>query len=117
MVEPDRSRAESYSWATAPRYGDDDRVMQLGPLPELLIAGDPLAADLVAVHGTSAFVRQLVRWTRAAASLRLMRQWLDELESCLGQPTLQPPRGPQTSTTMRKDSATPTPPAAPSCTG
>jgi hypothetical protein len=82
----------SYSWATAPRYGDDDRVMQLGPLPELLIAGDPLAADLVAVHGTSAFVRQLVRWTRAAANLRLMRQWLDELESCLGQPTLQPPQ-------------------------
>ena len=56
------------------------------------IAGDPLAADLVAAHGTSALVRQLVRWTRAAASLRLMRQWLDELESCLGQPTLQPPR-------------------------
>jgi hydrogenase large subunit len=92
VVKPDRSRAESYSWATAPRYGDDDRVMQLGPLPDLLIAGDPLAADLVAVHGTSAFVRQLVRWTRAAANLRLMRQWLDELESCLGQPTLEPPR-------------------------
>ena len=72
VVEPDRSRAESYSWATAPRYGDDDRVMQLGPLPELLIAGDPLAVDLVAVHGTSAFVRQLVRWTRAAANLRLV---------------------------------------------
>ena len=43
VIKPDRSRAESYSWATAPRYGDDDRVMQLGPLPELLIAGDPLA--------------------------------------------------------------------------
>jgi hydrogenase large subunit len=66
--------------------------MQLGPLPDLLIAGDPLAADLVAVHGTSAFVRQLVRWTRAAANLYLMRQWLDELESCLGQPTLQLPQ-------------------------
>jgi hydrogenase large subunit len=92
VVKPDRSRAESYSWATAPRYGDDNRVMKLGPLPDLLIAGDPLAADLVAVHGTSALVRQLVRWTRAAANLRLMRQWLDELESCLGQPTLQPPR-------------------------
>jgi hydrogenase large subunit len=64
--------------------------MQLGPLPELLIAGDPLAVDLVAVHGTSAWVRQLVRWTRAAANLTLMRQWLNELESCLGQPALQP---------------------------
>jgi uptake hydrogenase large subunit len=92
VVTPDRSRAESYSWAAAPRYGGDDRVMQLGPLPDLLIAGDPLALDLVTAHGTSALVRQLVRWTRAAATLRLMRQWLDELESCLGQPALQPPR-------------------------
>jgi hydrogenase large subunit len=92
VVTPDRSRAESYSWATAPRYGPDDHVLQLGPLPELLIAGDPLAASLVAVHGTSALVRQLVRWTRAAATLTLMRQWLNDLESCLGQPTLQPPR-------------------------
>jgi uptake hydrogenase large subunit len=31
-------------------------------------------------------------WTRAAATLRLMRQWLDELESCLGQPALQSPQ-------------------------
>ena len=92
VVTPDRSRAESYSWATAPRYGDQDLVMQLGPLPELLLAGDPLAASLVAVHGTSAWVRQLVRWTRAAANLALIRQWLNDLASGLGQPTLRPPR-------------------------
>jgi len=91
VVTPDRSRADSYSWATAPRYGGDDLVMQLGPLPELLIAGDPLATSLVAAHGTSAWARQLVRWTRAAANLHLMRQWLTDLQSCLGQPTLQPP--------------------------
>jgi len=42
VIKPDRSRAESYSWAAAPRYGHEDRGMQLGPLPELLIAGDPL---------------------------------------------------------------------------
>ena len=42
VVRPDRSRGESYSWATAPRYGPYDSVMQLGPLPELLLAGDPL---------------------------------------------------------------------------
>jgi len=86
--------------------------MQLGPLPELLIAGDPLAADLVAAHGTSAYVRQLVRWTRTAASLRLMRQWLDELASVSASPHSSL-RGPRTSTPTRTDSATPTPPAAP----
>jgi len=46
----------------------------------------------VAVHGTSAWVRQLVRWTRAAANLTLIRQWLNDLASGLGQPTLRPPR-------------------------
>src|SRR5215831_14734658 len=46
------------------------------------------------------------------AGKSLMRQWLDELASCLGQPTLQPPR-PEDIDPTRKDSATPTPPAAP----
>jgi len=92
VVTPDRSRAGSYSWATAPRYGAEDQVMQLGALPELLLAGDPLATSLVAAHGTSAWARQLARWTRAAANLNLIRQWLNELASCLGRLTLRPPR-------------------------
>src|SRR5262249_1191657 len=75
-----------------PRYGEDVRAMPLAPRPGLLMAGDPLPNDLVGVHGTSAFVRQLVRGPRAAANLRRMRRWLDELESCLGQPALRPPR-------------------------
>jgi hydrogenase large subunit len=91
VVNPDRSRPESYSWATAPRYGSDDSVMQLGPLAELLVAGDPLTTDLAATHGITAYLRQLVRWTRGAAHLTLMRGWLDELEAALGEPTLQVP--------------------------
>jgi hydrogenase large subunit len=92
VVRPDRSRAESYSWATAPRYGRGDSVMQLGPLPELILAGDPLTIDLVRRWGTSAYVRQLVRWTRGAENLRLMRGWLGELECSLGEPTLEAPQ-------------------------
>ena len=69
VVTPDRSRPESYSWATAPRYGADDLVMQLGPLAELLVAGDPLTTDLADEHGINAYLRQLVRWTRGAATL------------------------------------------------
>ena len=91
-MRPDRSRAESYSWATAPRYGRGDSVMQLGPLPELLLAGDPLTIDLVRRWGTSAYVRQLVRWTRGARNLRLMRGWLGELERSLGAPTFEAPK-------------------------
>lgn len=91
VVKPDRSRAESYSWATAPRYGEDDGVMQLGPLPELLIAGDPLINALTAEEGTNAWVRQLTRWIRSARHLRLMRRWLKELEVHLGEPVLEAP--------------------------
>ncbi|MEU7813354.1 nickel-dependent hydrogenase large subunit [Pseudonocardia sp. NPDC049154] len=92
VVRPDRSRPESYSWATAPRYGHDDAVMQLGPLPEMVLAADPLVVDLVGRYGTSAYVRQLVRWTRSAPHLVLVGDWLDELEGSLGEPTLDVPR-------------------------
>ena len=64
--------------------------MQLGPLAELLVAGDPLTTDLAADDGISAYLRQLVRWTRGAASLILMRGWFDELERALGDPVLEP---------------------------
>ena len=64
--------------------------MQLGPLAELLVAGDPLTTDLAADHGVSAYLRQLVRWTRGAATLILMRGWFDELERALGDPLLEP---------------------------
>jgi hydrogenase large subunit len=90
IVSPDRSRPESYSWATAPRYGPDSLVMQLGPLAELLVAGDPLTNDLAREYGSSAFLRQLVRWTRGAASIHLMRGWFDELTAALGDPLLEP---------------------------
>jgi hydrogenase large subunit len=92
VVKPDRSRPESYSWATAPRYGPDDAVMQLGPMSELLIAGDPLITALADSVGTSAFLRQLTRWVRAARHIHLMRQWLDELAANLGEPVLDAPR-------------------------
>src|SRR4029077_2657636 len=37
-----------------------------------------------------AYLRQLVRWTRGAAALTLMRGWFDELEGALGEPVLEP---------------------------
>ena len=92
VVTPDRSRPDSYSWATAPRYGQHDHVMQLGPLAELVLAEDPLTTDLVTAYGVSAFLRQLVRWTRGAAYITLMRGWLDDLEHGLGEPALETPK-------------------------
>jgi hydrogenase large subunit len=91
VVKPDRSRPASYSWATAPRYGPDDAVMQLGPMSELLIAGDPLITNLAVRDGTSAYLRQLTRWVRPVHQIRLMRQWLHELAANLGEPILDAP--------------------------
>lgn len=88
-VKPDRGRPESYSWATAPRYGD--AVVQLGPLPEAILAGDPLLTSLMQVEGTSAHLRQLARWIRPARSIVLMRGWLAELEANMGAPVLEIP--------------------------
>jgi hydrogenase large subunit len=65
--------------------------MQLGPLAELLVADDPLTTDLAMAYGVSAYLRQLVRWTRGAATITLMRGWLDELERELAEPALETP--------------------------
>jgi len=65
--------------------------MQLGPLAELPVAGDLLTTDLAAEGGVSAYLRQLVRWTRGAATILLMRGWFDELEAALGEPLLEAP--------------------------
>ena len=92
VVKPDRTRPESYSWATATRYGIESSVMQLGPLAELLVAEHPLTVALAEVYGVSAFLRQLVRWTRGAAALTLMREWLDGLHASLGESTLEEPK-------------------------
>lgn len=66
-----------YSWAKAPRY--DGVPAETGPLAEVLAAGDPLFADLVARQGSTALVRELARLTRPTRLLPAMRTWLSEV--------------------------------------
>lgn len=75
---------DRYSWAKAPRYGN--RVVQTGPLAELLIGGDTLLADLMAREGAGAWLRQFARVRRVAWELRHARRMLDELGAHLGEP-------------------------------
>ena len=87
--QPDSDR---YTWAKAPRYGD--RVVQTGPLAELLIAGDPLIASLHAAEGGGAWLRQFARVRRAGLELAWARRMLDELAADLDAPHyLAPPPG------------------------
>ncbi|MDD5388370.1 MAG: nickel-dependent hydrogenase large subunit [Gallionellaceae bacterium] len=84
--------SDRYTWAKAPRYGD--RVVQTGPLAELLIAGDPLITSLHAAEGGNAWLRQFARVRRAGVELVRARQMLDELAANLDAPHyLAPPPG------------------------
>lgn len=65
-----------YSWAKAPRYGD--QPAETGPLAEMLMAGHPLLAGLVAQKGVSVFTRELARLIRPAVLLPAMELWLGE---------------------------------------
>ncbi|MBI2299472.1 MAG: nickel-dependent hydrogenase large subunit [Armatimonadetes bacterium] len=65
-----------YSWIKAPRY--DGRPAETGPLAEMIIADNPLFADLVSRQGASAFVRQLARLVRPAELLGPLTAWLHE---------------------------------------
>ncbi|MDP2431746.1 MAG: nickel-dependent hydrogenase large subunit [Pseudomonadota bacterium] len=87
--QPDSDR---YTWAKAPRYGG--RVVQTGPLAELLIAGDPLITSLHAAEGGNAWLRQFARVRRAGVELLRARQMLEELAANLDAPHyLAPPPG------------------------
>jgi hydrogenase large subunit len=72
---------DRYTWAKAPRYGD--KVVQTGPLAELLIGGDALIASLNALEGGGAWLRQFARARRIAYEFLYARRMLDELAADL----------------------------------
>lgn len=79
-----KPHSDRYTWAKAPRYGD--KVVQTGPLAELVIGGDTLMNALFASEGGSAWLRQIARVRRAGVALVQARQMLDELAAHLGEP-------------------------------
>jgi hydrogenase large subunit len=84
--------SDRYTWAKAPRYGD--KVMQTGPLAELIIAGDKLLADLNRREGSGAWLRQFARVRRVAYELVQARATVDEMARHLQEPHfVQPPAG------------------------
>ncbi|MET0100182.1 MAG: nickel-dependent hydrogenase large subunit [Sedimenticola sp.] len=81
---------DRYTWAKAPRYGE--KVVQTGPLAEMLIGGDALIADLYRRDGGSAWLRQFARLRRAGVQLHYARQMLNELSSHLDEPHFTAPK-------------------------
>jgi Ni,Fe-hydrogenase I large subunit len=76
--------SDRYSWCKAPRYRD--RVVQTGPLAELLIDGEPLIRSLYAAEGGNAWLRQFARLRRTSLLLLKMRETLRELAAHLQDP-------------------------------
>jgi Ni,Fe-hydrogenase I large subunit len=81
--------SDRYSWAKAPRYGG--KVVQTGPLAELLIGGDALIASLHAAEGGNAWLRQFARVRRIGHEIICARRMLDGLARHLGEPHFTSP--------------------------
>ena len=85
--QPDTDR---YTWAKAPRYGD--QVVETGPLADLLTGGDELIRSLQAREGPNAWLRQFARLRRTGLTLHFMKAHLAELGRQLGTPHYLQPR-------------------------
>ncbi len=83
------NEGKEYSWAKAARY--DNLSAETGPLAEMMVARNPLFADLTKDVGPSAFVRQLARLVRSVELLPAMETWLEEVN--VEEPFYQPPAG------------------------
>lgn len=90
QFQPDGDR---YTWAKAPRY--NEKVVQTGPLAELLLARDALIRSLHAAEGGNAWLRQFARVRRIAYELAHARRMLDELARGLQEPHFLNPAKPQ----------------------
>jgi hydrogenase large subunit len=67
-----------YTWAKAPRY--DGLPAETGPLAEMVVAGEPLFRELVALKGPSVFSRTLARLLRSAVVIPAIETWLSEID-------------------------------------
>jgi hydrogenase large subunit len=76
---PLADRAEAYSWCKAPRYAS--HVVETGALARQVIAGHPLACDMVAQAGGSVAARVVARLLEVARLVPAMERWLAELVS------------------------------------
>ena len=77
-TEPAPERDDAYSWAKAPRY--EGQPAETGPLARLIIAQDPLIADLAKKYGPSAFVREIARLHESIRLLKQVGAWLGEVD-------------------------------------
>lgn len=77
-LTPDADKAGAYSWCKAPRLAG--RVAEVGALARHMVAGDPLARDLVAATGGTVRDRVVLRLVELARLLPAMEGWVRALD-------------------------------------
>jgi Ni,Fe-hydrogenase I large subunit len=73
----DADKAGAYTWCKAPRYGG--RIAETGALARHVVAGQPLARDLVLSHGGSVTARMVARMIELARVVPAMEQWVRDI--------------------------------------
>jgi len=75
---PIAEKAEAYTWCKAPRLGGE--VVETGALARQLVAGQPLARDLVARNGGGVEARIVARLLEVARLVPAMEAWAEALK-------------------------------------
>lgn len=74
---PSHDKPQGYSWAKAPRYVGQS--VEVGPMARMVVDGDPLATNLMSLHGPSVFARVLLRLHEAVRLVKNMEAWLGQI--------------------------------------
>jgi hydrogenase large subunit len=78
QTRPQADKAGAYTWCKAPRLGG--RVVEVGALARQVVAGHPLARDLVARDGGNVLARVVMRLVEMACLLPAMESWAQRLK-------------------------------------
>jgi hydrogenase large subunit len=76
-TRPRADKEGAYTWCKAPRLGGG--VVEVGALARQLVAGHPLARDLVARDGGNVLARVVMRLVEVARLLPTMENWVQSL--------------------------------------
>jgi hydrogenase large subunit len=74
----DANKPDAYTWCKAPRY--TGQPYEVGALPRQVIAGHPLALDLIQRDGASVMARVVARLLELALVLPAMESWVQALQ-------------------------------------
>lgn len=74
----DADKPDAYTWCKAPRYAG--QTLEVGALARQVVAGHPLALDLVQGDGASVMARVVARMLELAIALPAMETWVQALQ-------------------------------------